>query len=216
MDRSNPTPFTGLRGLPEDFFRLSDGHELRVLYIDAYVPTRFQDAAKHEGTKMLLKLKDGDSDGIEYFADKLNDHLGPKLNPTPSFVAVPGHMNGPSDPFGGLRKVIDQIPNVSDLSHCLVRTVAVPKMSTAAQGERLDAAGHIKTMEVRCPEELAGKHLILIDDVITRGSTMRAARYMLLTHAKPASLTCLALTRTRSSAESQSKSAPSASDEIPF
>ena len=215
MDPFSITPFVGLRGVPEDHFPLSDGKKLRVYYLHVYFPKRFAESRTHIATLHILELKRGDSDAVRYFGDMLAPRIA-KKQPVPAIVAMPGHEVGVAAPNSGLRQVIDRIDGALDLSDCLARTVEIPKSAGAAPGMRRTAKEQIETMEVDRPERLAGKHVILMDDVITKGETMRAARYLLLTQAKPASLTCLALTRTRFGAEPQFRPPPTLSDDIPF
>ena len=196
MEPSAITPFVGIQELPEDHFQMNDGAKLRVYYLDVYFPKRFAESRSHLSSLRILELKQGDSDAVRHFSDMLAPRLAMK-QPVPAIIAMPGHERGAAAPNSGLRQIIDRIDGAVDLSDCLMRTTEVPKSASAAPGMRRDAKAQIETMDVRKPELLAGKHVILLDDVITRGETMRAARYLLLKHAKPASLTCLSLTRTR-------------------
>jgi hypothetical protein len=215
MEPSAITPFVGLRGVPEDHFHLSDGAKLRVYYLDVYFPKRFAESRTHLSTLRIGELKNGHSDAVRHFSDMLIPRLA-KKQPIPTIVAIPGHKPGAAAPNSGLRQIIDRIDGAVDLSDCLMRTVEVPKSAGAAPGMRLDAKAHIETMDVRNPALLAGKHVILMDDVITKGETMRAARYLLVKHTKPASLTCLSLTRTRFGAAATGESATFTENEIPF
>lgn len=198
------TPFIGLRDLPEDHFQMSDSNMLRVYYLDAYFPKRFAESRTHVSTLRILDLKRGDSDAVRHFADMLAPRIA-RRQPVPAIVAVPGHEQGTAAANGGLRQVIGRIAGALDVSDCLARTVEIPKSAGAAPGMRRTAKDQIGTMRVCQAERLTGRHVILLDDVITRGETMRAARYLLLKQAKPASVTCLALTRTRSGSDPQAQ-----------
>jgi hypothetical protein len=215
VEPSAITPFVGLRGFPEDHFQLSDGAKLRVYYLDVYFPKRFAESRTHLSTLRIGELKRGDADAVRHFSGMLRPRLAQK-QPAPTIIAMPGHKCGASAPNSGLRQIIDRIDGAIDLSDCLVRTTEVPKSASAAPGMRPDAKAQIGTMAVRKPELLAGKHVILMDDVITRGETMRAARYLVLKHTKPASLTCLSLTRTRFGTETKDGPTTISGDEIPF
>lgn len=215
MEPDDITPFVGLRRAASEKIPINGNRFLRVYYIDAYYPKRFTQAKTHLSTLRLLELKNGDSDAVRHFA-QLVAPLFVKSNLPPSFVAVPGHGRGPAPPNSGLRQVIDRIDGASDLSDCLARTLEVPKSAGAAPGTRRTAAEQIPTLGVRHPERIVGKDVVLFDDVITRGETMRAARYLILSKGRPASLTCLALTRTRSGAEPAEPSSPAREEDIEF
>jgi len=215
VDPFSITPFVGLRGVPEDQFQLSDGKKLRVYYLDVYFPKRFPESRSHMPTLHILELKRGDSDAVRYFGDLLVPRLA-KKQPVPAIIAIPGHERGAAAPNSGLRQIIDRIDGAADLSDCMMRTTEVSKSAGAGPGMRRDAKAQIETMALSEPELLAGRHVILMDDVITRGETMRAARYLLVKHAKPASLTCLSLTRTRFGTETGDGPTTITGNEIPF
>ena len=50
---------------------------------------------------------------------------------------------------------------------------------------------------IRSPEELNGKHIAILDDVVTTGATMYSALKAILEVTKPASVTFISLTRSR-------------------
>lgn len=55
------------------------------------------------------------------------------------------------------------------------RVTAVPKSSTAAAGARPKPLDHIKSMKVVDQTDFAPERITIVDDVITRGSTLLAA-----------------------------------------
>jgi competence protein ComFC len=84
------------------------------------------------------------------------------------------------------------IPYISIKSECLIR---VKDTKSQIGLNKLERQKNIKGAFVTtsdCPEAINGKHVILLDDVVTTGATLGEAKAALLPH-HPASITCLAL-----------------------
>ena len=80
----------------------------------------------------------------------------------------------------------------------LHRIRAVPKSATAAPGRRPTVQAHYDSLRVLSGPELAdGAHLLLIDDVVTRGRTLLAAAMRLHEAFPQARISAFALMRTR-------------------
>ena len=195
VTQTMPGVYQGLRILPQERFQMRGDGWLRVYFLDHYFPRRFVESRSHDSSLNVIRLKDGDLGAAKYFAHMLIPRLPPYFV-HPTIIAVPGHGRGSANPTGGLRQIIARI-GATDLSDCLARITEIPKSAGAAPGTRVNFLEQVKTMALQQSEQLAGNHVILLDDVITRGDTMRAARYTLVHNATPASVTCLALTRTR-------------------
>lgn len=76
------------------------------------------------------------------------------------------------------------------LTNVLVRTRDTQPQTTLKKNERL--ANMIDAFQVISPHIVTGKNIILIDDVVTTGATLSAARDVLVQH-NPESITLLAL-----------------------
>jgi predicted amidophosphoribosyltransferase len=79
----------------------------------------------------------------------------------------------------------------------LQRVCAVPKSATAAPGRRPTVQAHYDSLQVTPGPDLAGAHLLLIDDVVTRGRTLLAAALRLHEAFPRAHISAFALVRTR-------------------
>jgi hypothetical protein len=120
--------------------------------------------------------------------------LGPDviLVPTPgSALLVEGGFWGPKWIAEGLvaaglgREVLP----------CLVRSTPVPKSAFQAPGERPDAQRHFDTIEVS-ELPLGGERITLVDDFVTKGSTLLGAASRLATTLASGTPTAFALVRT--------------------
>lgn len=96
----------------------------------------------------------------------------------------------------GVRKLAMRLAEVKgiDGTDCLVRVITKEKSS---QGGERSRDIHLKTMEVRNGEIFNEKHVLLLDDVTTSGSSLLASEQMLL-EAGAFHVTKVALGRTRS------------------
>ena len=80
----------------------------------------------------------------------------------------------------------------------LQRIRAVPKSATAAPGRRPTVHAHYDSLQVLSrPPFLEGAHLLLIDDVVTKGRTLLAAAMRLHEAFPQARISAFALVRTR-------------------
>lgn len=186
-------PFPGVERLRSKRVVLSNGMDFPVYYICEYFPKRFAQSALPDSTA-IIAVKNSEQAGAAYFAPKLKSALGAQLAKS-AFVVMPGHSTSVEGSGVGLRLLVRSLGGGSDLSHCLVRKIEVPKAAAAGPGGRPDAQRHVETMACANHQLLKGRDLILLDDVVTQGETMRGGRYHLL-RAGAASVTCLALGKT--------------------
>lgn len=128
---------------------------------------------------MLRRLK---YDGAKEIGIGLGERFGALLNEhqisfdAAGFVAVPLHpakvlrrgYNQSDLIIQGLREHID----LPDLSHLIERTAFTESQTSKGRYERFENMDHV----FRCPDpkKVSGLSLIIVDDVVTTGSTMKA------------------------------------------
>jgi predicted amidophosphoribosyltransferase len=78
----------------------------------------------------------------------------------------------------------------------LRRTAAVPKSSRAPPGGRPLVSRHFETLSAQALLDM-GSHIVLVDDVVTKGSTALAAAFRLAECYPEASITLFAAVRTK-------------------
>ena len=122
----------------------------------------------------ILDLKDDKVGAVDYFADI----VGPELSDSIVIVTIPSH--DPASPPGGLQKLaarLAQNGNRVDGSGCLIRTQKINKL---ARGGDRSKAVHVKSLKVQNASLIAGKSVLLLDDVVTSGNSLEAAKDLLL------------------------------------
>lgn len=178
--------FSDLRSVK---FPIEKNEAFKVSYFGNYYPKRYPQSKIDLDTLRVIDLKNGMRIGVDHFKSKFTSII----DPSPfEMIAMPSHSVGSADEAGGLRQLIKSL-GATDLSHCLYRHTEVPKSSTATT--RPTAEQHRDSMKPRYENQIQGKDILLIDDVITKGSSMRAARYW-LRQAKVRSVYQLAMTHT--------------------
>jgi hypothetical protein len=186
-------PFPAVVELPSVSIPISDGKSFKVHYLAPYYPKSTGALASEPDSVRLLDLKEAGAAGIRHYAAKLQVAL--QGTRQAAVVVMPSHGVGCASVTGGLRMALKAIPGVADLSACLVRHTAVAKASRAGPGQRPTAENHRDSMQVADQNRIRNQDVLLLDDVVTRGASMRGARFVLL-RAGAKSVTCLSLTRT--------------------
>jgi len=160
-----------------------------LYYVAKYHPYRGgQNAAFDLFSRRILDLKDGYERGLAYFAERVE----PLLQDATVITVVPSH--GTNGAHAGIRQLARRLTRGErvDGTGCLVRAVAIPKLS---HGGSRCLEVHLNSIVVRQPELLAGRHVTLLDDVMTSGNSLLACE-RLLREAGAAEVYCLALGRT--------------------
>jgi len=141
-------------------------------------------------SKQILQLKQPDEKAIGEFLNMLGSAALPEFD---AIACVPTHRFDPQ--YSGVRELGQRLAlrlSAIDATRCLFRTVNVPKN---AYGANRRAYIHLESVVVRDGELVAGKTVLLLDDVLTTGSSMRA-RCWLLNEAGAKEVRPLALART--------------------
>lgn len=141
-------------------------------------------------SKQILQLKQRDEKAMDEFLTML---LAAALPAFDAIACIPTHRFDPQD--SGVRELGQRLAlrlGAIDATRCLFRTVNVPKNAYGAN--RRDYI-HLESIVVRNGELVAGKTVLLLDDVLTTGSSMRACRW-LLAEAGAQEVKPLALART--------------------
>jgi len=151
------------------------------------------------GQKLMQKFK---YEGYQLIGYELGKQYGRLLKKSPNFsgidliLPIPLHPRklrkrgfNQSDLFAkGLSETME-IPWKTDL---LIRTLETPSQTTKSRMERFANVEH--AFEIRNSERLAGKHILLVDDVLTTGATLEAAgRKILDIGSTQLSMSCIAM-----------------------
>ena len=123
--------------------------------------------------EILLQHLHDNGDLLEIF-----DRPNITLVPVPSSAPLPpGDTAARGALWSSLHycKFFQQAGIECSVEPCLQRTVRVRKSAFASPGERLDPQEHYDSMAVHSLSMLIGETIILVDDFVTRGSTLIGA-----------------------------------------
>jgi len=143
---------------------------------------------RHSGR--ILDFKAGHPDAIEHFASKIEPLLGTDF----SICVVPSH--DPAKAAGPLHALAAKLASTSgrvDASACLVRHTLIPKL---AKGGNRDKSVHLGSIKVVSAQLVAGRNVLLVDDVSTSGGSIDACMELLgKSGAREVRALCLGQTR---------------------
>ena len=197
-------PHTGFPGIAFADVSAQADLEKTVVYLSDYEPYRGGSNPRFNSvSQRLLDLKRGDPDAIDYYAALLNRKMqemargieGVDLYPS-VLVTMPSHQEdapeeeSPIDQVCAL--VADNNDHIQNGGHCLYRTETVERQ---AGGKRRSLKNHYESLGLRDVDTLRSQVVILLDDVVTTGRSMRAAYYR-LKQAKVREVICVALAGT--------------------
>ena len=143
-----------------------------------------------EHSSMILNLKKRYASAVDYFFA----HLQPRVKKAEAVAVVPGHDADATAASGAclLGRRLAEASHCVDATGCLVRHTTIAKKATG--GDR-SIEVDLNSIEVRHPELIQGRRVLLIDDVKTSGNSLLACR-MLLMEAGAAEVVMVAMGRT--------------------
>jgi len=170
---------------------------LKVYYLGKFRPSVGKDkkpiADREEHTLRIESLKyRKEPDAIQYFLSKL-DPILPHGNP---ITIVPSA--DPDNRSSGLTDLVGELAKNDriDATSCLVRHKKIPPSALAGNyKERTNEARHYDSIRVEHEDVIKGKAVLLIDDITTTGTTLKACRKLLL-NSGASEVVCIVLGRT--------------------
>lgn len=152
-----------------------------ILYLYDYYPVRYEE---HNGvSERILAFKNGDDAAVRQFADEMKEAMDDKyrgymekLSNTVVCV-MPSHEAGQySKGLTRLAAYLSFTYGMIDAEHLIKRKITHDKISTG--GDR-SVQKQLETLEVSTDYIIAGKDVIVLDDVTTTGNSIEAVRRLL-------------------------------------
>ena len=164
-----------------------------VRCLGRYVPYRLPDGSKNpefdEYSGYILDVKDGLQRGFDYFRPRVSPYI------RRGAIIVTAPSSDSTKSYTGLRRfamaVAPQVQAI-DGTGTLVRHTTILK---AAHGGPRNVQAHLDSIGVLDGLRLRGAHILLLDDVMTSGSTLLACR-QILQREGPQQIDMVALART--------------------
>jgi predicted amidophosphoribosyltransferase len=165
-----------------DIYYYEDYHPYWLTYKEVKNPER------NDFTTKMMDFKKGNEAVIKYFANVLS----PEFKEGIAVCHVPSH--DPEKTTSSIRKVAQLIArkNRHDATSCLVRYKLIEKLATGGNRSR---NVHFGSIRVENEEIIAGKTVLLLDDITTTHNSLMACRELLL-NAGAQRVTCYALGQT--------------------
>lgn len=129
-------------------------------------------AVRH--TRLILALKRGRKWPVRVLAERLDPALAPGI----AIAVVPSHDPFVDDtPIRDLALALAAAQDRVDATGCLVRREKIQGISL---GGPSTPELHRRTVAVERPETVAGREVLLLDDVVRSGASLRTCRALLL------------------------------------
>lgn len=126
----------------------------------------------------ILDVEGSGEDDIGYFYNQLH----PRLKKGFPIATVPTH--DPAEPNWGLVKLVRRLSAQGriDASSCLVRSETIIRQHKCKENSlnRLDVNRHLKTIRVKNESLINSKVVLLLDDIVTTGTSLMACKKLLL------------------------------------
>jgi phosphoribosylpyrophosphate synthetase len=180
--------FTAAAGSIECKTLCREGAPITIYYVGTYRPSK-KLLPKEQGTntQMILALQEGTRPGtaaaIHHFLEKLDKMLSDEI----LIVMIPSH--DPQALPSGLSQLIQRLVtnNRINAGTSLVRHTLVPSL----RGDR-SIEKHLKSIKVMHRSVIENKTVLLLDDAVTTGNSMRACKKILMENGA-AEVVCLTL-----------------------
>lgn len=122
-------------------------------------------------SNLILRLKDSNLGAIEYFFEILDNLLAKNI----ILCSVPSSIPNKNSGMQNLVKLLSE-ENRIDATECLLRHTQVDKLS---YGGNREISIHLNSIRVDYEHLIEGKEVLLLDDVLTSGNSMRACKQLL-------------------------------------
>lgn len=162
-------------------------------YLNNYFPNRdWQNHRNSEFSDRIIGLKGNQMEDVQWYADKLSSVL------SGNFVAVvvPSSQAGKQSPMSDLVDLLSAKHHITNASRCLRRVKSIKKL---ARGNNRAVSVHLDSISIESPELLDGKNILLLDDIISTGNSLRACEQIIRKYSKPATILKFALGKTTES-----------------
>ena len=189
-----------LRELAEKFFFLKSNNLYCVakkkeffFYLNNYFPNRdWQNHRDSEFSGRIIGLKGNQIEDLQWYADKLSSVLSGNF----VAVAVPSSQKGKKSPMSDLVDLLSAKHHITNASSCLRRVKSIKKL---ARGNNRDVSVHLGSISIESPELLDGKNILLLDDIISTGNSLRACEQIIRKYSNPSTILKFALGKTTES-----------------
>ena len=169
-----------------------------LFYICEYHPywtweygEKVRNSSFDHNSSLILDFKKNYPGAIEWFQNTIAGLIG---NDFPVCV-VPSHeasVDNSNSSTATLAKGLVKSNNLIDATNCVQRFRTIQKL---ANGGDRNLEVHVNSIHIVNPELIEGKTILLLDDVMTTGNSLRACRKLLL-DAGAENVFCLALAQT--------------------
>ena len=155
-----------------------------ILYLYDYYPVRYEE---HKGvSERILAFKNGDDEAVRQFASEMKEAMDEKYKGymdklSNTIVCVmPSHEAGQySKGLTRLAAYLAFTYGMIDGVHLIKRKITHDKIATG--GDR-SVQNQIETLEISTDYSIAGKDIVILDDVTTTGNSIEAVRRLLYQH----------------------------------
>lgn len=171
---------------------------IRIPLTEKQSLTVFAISSYHAPLKQLILAKGSSNAAISSALGKLIWHMSP-IRSIPFDIITPIPLHWMRHAWRGFNQAEEMAHEIAYASkkpiiHALTRTQKTRFQSELTKEERFSNVHNVFSIQESTTNSIAGKHILLVDDLMTTGATLASAGRALLTK-KPSSITAIVVCR---------------------